>query len=75
MGTSAFGGDRMAMNKKAYFFSITVLLLVGVAALIMSGARDPGHLRSATLANQRLAELQTFIDGVEKDAITASAVA
>lgn len=65
----------MAIGKKAYFFSITVLLLVGVAALIMSGARDPGHLRSATLANQRLTELQTFMEGVEQDAITATAVA
>lgn len=75
MGASTHRGDRMALRKKAYFFSITVLLIIGVATLIMSGLRDPGHQRTASLANQRLVELQTFINGVEKDAITATNVA
>ena len=65
----------MALSKKAYFFSVTALMLIGFVTIIMASTRDPGYQRSAALDNERIGEAQAFIQGVEQDASTAAYVA
>jgi hypothetical protein len=64
----------MAMNKKGYFFTLTVLLLIGIASLIVASNRNPGYEREVLTQTTRLQELNLFLDAVTQDFQTANYV-
>ncbi|MBN1274759.1 hypothetical protein JXA12_00495 [Candidatus Woesearchaeota archaeon] len=65
----------MALTKKAYFFSLAVLLFLAVLTVFLSSRADPGFTRQSAVHAQRIAEVQSFLDAVERDADTALYVA
>lgn len=65
----------MALNKKAYYFSMTVLLLLLLVYFYFSAFRDPGISRQSLVVEQRLQELNRAVSLVEKDAETGLRIA
>ena len=56
------------MNKKGYFFSLTVLLILILVYVYFSTYSDPGFSRQSIVLEQRLQEINRVINLVEKDA-------
>ena len=62
-------------NRKGYFFSLTVIILLLLSALYFSVMTSPGHSREAAVASQRINEVDRFIRAMERDASTGVNVA
>ena len=65
----------MALNRKGYFFTLTVLLLIVLVSFSLVALRDPGFSRDADVKNTRIVEIGRFIDAIEHDAQTALGIA
>ena len=61
----------MALTKKGYYFSLTVLVLLGLLTAYFAMKSAPGAAQTAQLHEQRLAEDQAFIDTLAQDAQSA----
>lgn len=62
-------------GKKAYFFTLMVVISLSLVFMYFTMGIDPGQSREVDVAGQRLVEINRFIDSVENDAQTAVHVA
>jgi hypothetical protein len=65
----------MKKNKKGYFFTLTVILILALVYLFFASHRDPGYSRQAQVSEQRLQEVNRIITLIEKDAETGLRIA
>lgn len=65
----------MKKNKKGYFFTLTVILILALVYLFFASQRDPGFTRQAQVTEQRLQEVNRVITLIEKDAETGLRIA
>ena len=63
------------INKKGYFFSLTVLLILVLVYVYFSSHRDSGFSRQSLVVEQRLQEINRVVNLVEKDAETGLRIA
>jgi hypothetical protein len=63
------------MNRKGYFFTLTVIIVISLVALVFTLRQDPGYSSRAAIENQRLVEDERFLSAAQDDVAVALRVA
>ena len=54
-------------NKKGYFFSLTVIIILGLVYVYFSSQSDPGFSKQSQITEQRLQEINRLLTLIEQD--------
>jgi hypothetical protein len=54
-------------NKKGYFFSLTVIIILGLVYIYFSSQSDPGFSKQSQITEQRLQEINRLLTLIEED--------
>jgi hypothetical protein len=63
------------LNKKGYFFSLTVMIALLLVSVYFAAFSNPGQTRESAVSSHRISEVNRFLVAIEEDAKTAIHVA
>lgn len=62
------------MNKKGYYFTLTVIILLGLVTAYYMSFSNPGNDKRALVDQERLQEINTFLESAQEDANNALSI-